>query len=417
MENTRGSTGPVPAPGDVPPPAASSESRALGLWGVLGLCLYSLIGGVVLLLLVEVALRAFWPQTPEMTVVDQASGTPVTWAVPDEVLGHRLRPNTVATERAPEFSVQYYTGPDGFRESPPPTGAEAQEAGGSRIMVLGDSFAFGYGSEWDDAWATRMEHALDGSGYPAEVINTGTPGYDTRSEVLLLERVIGQYRPSVVLINFLTNDLFTNLPVARSETSKQVVERRVQEIGGGKQSELHSVVLLKRALMSLDRLYCQLYLGTQRREYFTLPMSRHIQAQLKTTQELLEQASAVASSNGARLVVLSVPQLFQVLHVAHGYDFEGVDSRWIDGEMARHAEENGYVWLPALDFLAEAYRGGATDLYYRFDGHLTPEGNEAVAQFLARHTDLLLARTETSGALIGAGSDADVMKPDVREMF
>lgn len=394
--------------------AARAPGGAPGGWAIVALCLYSLIGGVLLLVLVEGGLRLFWPQLPEMSVVDRVSRKPVTWAVEDEVLGHRLRPNTDALERAPEFTARYLTDENGFRSGGQPARPAAAAADASRTLILGDSFAFGYGSEWSDAWATRMERAFNASGRPVVVINTGTPGYDTRSELFMLERTIREFRPSVVLLNFLTNDLFTNLPAVRSEASQRAVVERVQQIGNAKQSELHSVVLAKRALMSVDRLYAQLYLGTQRREYFTLPMSPHLQSQLSTTRDLLERMNQVARSNGAQLVVLSVPQLFQVLHVANGYDFPGVDSRWIDRELGRHARENGYVWLPALDFLADAYRRGDTGIYYRFDGHLTPRGNEVLAQFLEQNAALLV-RPGAHAALDAGRPPAEAVDPTATE--
>lgn len=327
-------------------------------------------------------LRVFWPQVPQLTSVDRDTSRVVTWGVPDSVIGHRLRPNTATVERTPEFTVHYLTDSEGFRTDP---AAAPAPRDATRIVVLGDSFAFGYGSEWPEGWAPRMARYLAEAGAPVNVLNTGTPGYDTRAETLMLEGVIGRHRPSVVLMMFLSNDVFTNLPITRSESSRAAMEQRVGEIGSTKFGGLHSVVYAKRLAMNVDRLYNELYLLTPRREYFTLPMSPHLQQQASTTKELLLRAKQVAERHGARLVVLSVPQLFQVVHEANGYESSGIDAAWIDREFGSHAQANGYVWIPMLDHLSELYRRGEDDLYYRFDGHLTPKGNEVVARFLVQN--------------------------------
>jgi hypothetical protein len=367
------------------------------LWQVLSPYLYSLIGAVLLLVVSEGLLRAFWPQDTRLTVMARGTSEPITWGVPDDLLGHRLRPNTSAVEQAPEFTARYVTNDDGFRTnddgfraaSEPREAAPAE--GATRILVIGDSFAFGYASEWSEAFTSRMERYFIESGKPVEVINAGTPGYDTRTETLLLEKLIDRYRPSVVVLTFLPNDLFTNLPISRSEAFQEETLQRLDQISSGKLSGLHSVVLAKRAVMNWDRAYCQLYLLTQRKEYFTLPMSAHLQTQVSTTEELLRQAQGIAEGGGARLVVLSIPQLFQVLHVAHGYSLDAVDSGWVDREFAKHAQANGYTWLSTLDHLADLYRGGEDDLYYRFDGHLTSKGNDVIARLLVQNAGQILA--------------------------
>ncbi|MBW3656209.1 MAG: hypothetical protein KY444_08875, partial [Gemmatimonadetes bacterium] len=388
-------------------PRGTRPPLARRAWRAVAPYIYSMIAALGLLAVTEGLLRAFWPQEVRMVSRDVVTGREVTWGVPDEVIGHRLRPNTSSIERAPEFTAHYVTDAQGFRTDPKAPAARVAAAPASdatRVLIVGDSFAFGYGSPWPHAWANRLQQHLGARGKRVEIVNTGTPGYDTRAEVLLLEREIARFRPDVVLMMFLPNDLFTNLPIERSEASRKEIDQRVREIGTSKSSGLHSVVLAQRVALGIDRAYCSLYLMTPRKEYFTQPLSPHTQGQLKITEDLLVRAREVSERNGAKLVVLSIPQLFQVVHVANGYDLGGVDSRWMDREFSRHAQANGYTWLSTLDHLAALHRAGGDGLYYRFDGHLTPRGNDVVARYLARNDGWMAARAQPRTALASAGA-------------
>jgi lysophospholipase L1-like esterase len=415
MESTRApSASPAGEPESAPP---ISQQHGRNLWSAIAVYLYSLLVAILLLLVSEGLLRMFWPQEKQIIISEWQGTKPVSWGIKDDVLGHRLQPNTEVVERAPEFTVRYATNDQGFRAGPKLGESAAPTQETERILVVGDSFAFGYASNWSDTWTARTERYLKAMGMQVEVINAGVPGYDTRSETLLLERVIERYQPSVVLLAFLPNDLFTNSPISRSEAMRQEVDNRVAEIRGAKLGGLHSVNLAKRAVMSFDRAYSQLYLLTQRKEYFILPLSAHGREQVKTTEELLERANQIAQRSGARLVVLSIPQLFQVIHAARGYDFPGVDSYWVDRHFGGHAVANDYEWIPTLDQLAELYRGGETDLYYRFDGHLTPEGNDVIARLLVHAADKVLSRTPQRADPTVSQRDAQPAERGATEAF
>ncbi len=368
--------------------AAAGRPRPRGVWHHVAPYFYSLLAALVLLGVTEVVIRAFWPQVVRFSAVKYGTTEEVSWAVEDSVLGHRLRPAVLAVERAPEYTAHYLTGPEGFRISTDPARAGAvaprPDTAPGTILVLGDSFGFGNGSEWEDAWATRLE-ALIGGSNARRVVNASVPGYDTRAEALMLDRVIERYRPSVVIITFLTNDLFTNLPVDAPDSAVSEVEHRVGDLGASKISALQSVILAKRLAMQSDRLYSSLYLMTPRKEYFTQPMSPHLQKQVETTRALLARAHRTTQAHGAQLVVLSIPQLFQVLQVSNGYDRAPISSTWVDSIFAADAARAGYKWLPSLGHLAERTRNGDGGIFYRYDGHLTPHGNEIIAEFVAAH--------------------------------
>jgi lysophospholipase L1-like esterase len=322
---------------------------------------------------VEGAVRVFWPQNVR---AEYDGGLSI--AIPDDRLGHRLRPDARATIGGPEFTISYRVNGKGLRDEV--EHALPKPEGTTRILVLGDSFAYGWGSVYDESWPVLFERRLLADGHPVEVVKAGVPGYDTRSEALYLEQIFSDYDPDIILLTFLPNDLFTNAPIdsVGGEPDEQVA---VTQGRGGKGSDLHSLILAKRLLMANDRLYVRFYMLTNRLEYFTTPPSPTLRRQLEVTKALLERIQSFCRQRERDLVVLSIPQQFQVL-VPEGADGLGVDVEAVDRVFAEFAREQGFTWLPALPQLRKEYAKGE-DLYFRFDGHLNSSGNRAVADYLA----------------------------------
>lgn len=78
-----------------------------------------------------------------------------------------------------------------------------------RILGLGDSYTFGQGVKPEDLFLTHLGSLLKDQtdGRVVETINTGQPGYNTVMEKELLERRGLDYRPDVVLLSFVPNDV------------------------------------------------------------------------------------------------------------------------------------------------------------------------------------------------------------------
>lgn len=84
-----------------------------------------------------------------------------------------------------------------------------KEPGTFRIALLGDSFAFGWGVEYEQSFAHvlegRLNEALGGAGR-VEVLNFGVPGYSTFQEVAKLRETGLDFDPDLVLVYFIEND-------------------------------------------------------------------------------------------------------------------------------------------------------------------------------------------------------------------
>ena len=81
----------------------------------------------------------------------------------------------------------------------------AKPAGRTRVLMLGDSIAYGAGVEDDATFSSLLE-----SGGRFDVVNLAVGGYGTDQELLRLEREGLAYRPDLVVLNFCLFSDFTD---------------------------------------------------------------------------------------------------------------------------------------------------------------------------------------------------------------
>ena len=164
---------------------------------ITSLCLV-LLGVVVALAIVEVALRVFPPRrTAEYLRSIHLVRRDRAW-----LFG--LRPG--ASVRLPPAGViEYAVNADGFRDR---QYARHKPAGTFRILVLGDSIAFGHRVNLEEIFPKVLEERLAAVAPPAfEVLNLGISGYNPYNEAALLADVGVGYEPDLVLAQFCVNDL------------------------------------------------------------------------------------------------------------------------------------------------------------------------------------------------------------------
>jgi lysophospholipase L1-like esterase len=121
--------------------------------------------------------------------------------------------------------------------------ALAKPAGTTRIVVLGDSFTWGAGVEWDDTWSEHLERALrreDGGAF--EVVNLSQPGFGTRDEQNALLTEGFRYQPDVVVLAYVLND---------SEDGRDAESRRAQRWLAEQRAAAPPGFLERSALVSL----------------------------------------------------------------------------------------------------------------------------------------------------------------------
>jgi lysophospholipase L1-like esterase len=87
--------------------------------------------------------------------------------------------------------------------------SQRKPAGTLRILVLGDSIAFGNDLQLEQTFPKQLERFLKPHARPIEVLNLGVGGFDTLGEVALLEHRGIALEPDLVLIAFCINDAGT----------------------------------------------------------------------------------------------------------------------------------------------------------------------------------------------------------------
>lgn len=111
----------------------------------------------------------------------------------DPLCGWRLKPDSNTILEHPSYSTPIKINRYGLR------GEEfsyQKAQGRKRILILGDSFAWGCGVSIKDSVSRHLEEKIGG----IEVINAGVPGYSTDQELLWLERKGLNLDPDLVIL-------------------------------------------------------------------------------------------------------------------------------------------------------------------------------------------------------------------------
>ena len=164
----------------------------------LGLVLMGVVMGVLLAGLgTEVTLRVT-DAVPE--VESPLSGSHQS----DAYLGWSGKPNLRLRFRRPEFDALVEHDAEGWRQPKPPRPAVPT----SRILVLGDSFTWGWGVSQGQVFTDLLQAALPAT---VAVYNRSVPGFGTAQEYLLLQRELAARVYDAVVLMFYMNDLSDNI--------------------------------------------------------------------------------------------------------------------------------------------------------------------------------------------------------------
>lgn len=122
----------------------------------------------------------------------------------DPMLGWRGIPNAAGDFIQRDFNVKIKNNDTGFRGKKY-SYQKIDEV--ERILVIGDSYVWGYGVEENDVFTAIMERELKNT----EIINLGCSGYGNDQELLLLESEGMKYdSDEVIIVVTLPSDLINN---------------------------------------------------------------------------------------------------------------------------------------------------------------------------------------------------------------
>lgn len=182
--------------------------------GLIQNTLLLIMSSFLTLVVAEAAFRLF----SKATEADNLDAVRENTAIPGEGetvgLGHMVRLSDnpeIIYELIPNISVTHIGVPvminaSGFRG---PMVEEEKPNGVKRIVGIGDSVMYGWGVNEDEAYLETLARKLNNEGEANrwEVINTAVPGYNTAMELqVLLDKGL-RYKPDIVILGFVENDL------------------------------------------------------------------------------------------------------------------------------------------------------------------------------------------------------------------
>lgn len=250
---------------------------------------------------------------------------------------------------------------------------------GNSIVLLGDSFTFGYGVDSELCFAGLLEARLAAR---ARVINAGQPGYGPCQELLLLEHLfaLGMRPSDVVLVVYAGNDVLD----AALPTDREVHAGSIDELPSWRerlQQNSHLYRLLARAYHRWWR----------RTPHFVHDWRELMRPKTWEQSDLVAGMDAMrcalvrmldaCAAHGARLHAAVLPPTAAV-DVAGGRLPEADLSLCYELPVEQMLYLLQEVHIEAIDLTPALATLGSSDAFLAFDGHLSPSGHAAVAAAL-----------------------------------
>lgn len=229
--------------------------------------------------------------------------------------------------------------------------------GVKRLVILGDSFAFGEGVRLQHRFSTLLEKRLVDAGLKVEVLNFSVGGWGTRDEISYLEHVGMMFDPDLVLVAYVLNDAdyAGGLDVWQNFTSQY------------EKSWLRFSSLLSFA-------YARLGQRSFVKSYVAAMTTRSLgeRDQWTSSFDELDRGKELALRNGAKFGVAILPFMYEL---SADYPF-----RPIDRMIEEACRKNG---IPVADLLPALLGNAYADLWvHPSDPHPNKKGHELIAEGL-----------------------------------
>lgn len=343
----------------------------------------------------------------------------------DRDFHHVMVPSSVCRFKTAEWDVTYKINSLGLRDKE----IDIESSGGFRILLLGDSFAQGYGVEGQDSFPEILEQMLNGQGAAnVEVVNTGVFGYSPLVEYLYLKKKGLAFDPDLVVVAVSLTDFwedrqrFSELSMNYPQKSAAQIRELIAEgetkfnleniAGGGNSSGRDgklagAIFKLKQFLKENFKTYKKLadfadlvnqpvqqdvlYQGDIDRDIVALVRGDKIKEgdweklwdlpilHLTLVKKLLDEV-------GIPLVVVGIPDAFDISPrewpgrkglaiTADFYDPRGPWQKELEKRLAA-------VGIPYIDLLDEFKASGIYPLYFSNDGHFRESGHKLAAKII-----------------------------------
>lgn len=251
----------------------------------------------------------------------------------------------------------YRTNAHGLRDRDRPPKAP----GTKRVLVVGDSYTWGYAIAEEEAFPQVAERLFAARGRrDVEVINGGMPDYNSRQERALLATLVPIYQPDAVVLAYVVNDAepTTSMPTAPEEVYRHSRSWFLTELA----EQLNRRLFRRRLLPSAKHNVASNYLDG----------FEDGSVKWRDSREAIGEMRDLAAAAGSSFTVLMMPDFTQPLDDQYGL-------RKIHDAVARWGRE---LNIPVFDLL-ELFRGeDHSTLIVPWDGHPNAEAHRRIAAFL-----------------------------------
>ncbi|OAI45218.1 hypothetical protein AYO42_03195 [Rhizomicrobium sp. SCGC AG-212-E05] len=319
----------------------------------------------------------------------------------EKFAGFMNRPGLSFDHHTNEFRAHYFINKAGFRVPRP--GLEysiKRPAGTYRIMLLGPSFAYGWGVEYEKSFAALLPRLLAERGFAPgrkiELIDAGVPAMYAAPQRNWYEHVGKLYQPDLV-IQFVYGSM--------AVSSSTVVRFTVDADGNLTERGLTAAQRWRQRAKQLATIFYGWMIWTEidarlnadSRSGAVMGAGRELhqasgfdpaKPEERDAISFYEHLAKTVRESGARLKIVYFPLSYGV----HPQD----ESRWrhlgLKDVQAQRAYDAAFIDylnrrdIPGVDISGDL-RAAARDgkrLYYWLDIHWTPEGNAAAAQAAAK---------------------------------
>ena len=219
----------------------------------------------------------------------------------DRELGWAHQPFKEGTFEHKDFSVHVAINAEGLRDK---DYSLSRVEGKRRILLLGDSFGWGYGVEKEETIDAVIESRHAG----VEMINASVAGYGTDQQYLYLESRGMAFHPDLVILLFHSNDVYNNM-----SRNQYLYEKPVYELAEGELVLKNTPVpyrwrdAVRRFAVNRTYFLRRLYLAAEGFDTSRATLPARRDGALDVTKALLSEMQRLTSLAGADLWVAGIP--------------------------------------------------------------------------------------------------------------
>ena len=369
--------------------------------GIITNSIVALTSIILTLLLLEAGIRTVAPQK---TLNQLRSESPPIYEQ-GENISWQLKPNSIGPHITGEFNVTYKINSLGMRDKERNL---KKTKGITRILVLGDSFTFGFGVNDNETYPYFLEKILDNKIKKFEVWNAGVSGYAPDTEYVYLKNNIGKIKPDIVLLGFYAGndvlDLCKNYWQTGEKGLPKEVESKIVYVEENKlRLKNNQINPYKSGFVNYIRLFLSrfshsfLFLknklaGTSKIDVEGLPLllvetNPAIKIKFDKTKELIDAMQKLSKENNASFVMIIIPARMQV----NNKEWSAIEKTFEGIELKRNKTQEDLLLfckkyqiecvnlMPAFLSNASLYHT-LTDIHLNKDGHLKTA--QSVAEFI-----------------------------------